>query len=176
MRVAYFHASVEDFLRKDEESILGTLVRSQEFSLEHQQRGAWLGEINLLKRALVGFERGYILLEFVIPRMGKRADVVLLIDGAIFVIEFKVGAGHFAQSAIEQVHDYALDLKNFHKGSHNLPIVPVLVATEATFPRQPQIKFAPDGVAQPALIVMAQLPELIKLILDGISSQALDVG
>ena len=32
-----------------------------------------------------------IYLEFSIPRMGQRIDVVLLIGAVIFVLEFKVG-------------------------------------------------------------------------------------
>ena len=116
MKVAYYALPIREFLKADEEAILGTLVQHHHFALEHQQRAAWLGQIRLLKSALVGLERGYIFFEFLIPRMGKRADVVLLIDGAIVVLEFKVGARSFGRSAIEQVHDYALDLKNFHRG------------------------------------------------------------
>ncbi len=33
----------------------------------------------------------------------------------------------------EQVWDYALDLKNFHKASHAAAIMPILVATNAAF-------------------------------------------
>ena len=63
--------------------------------------------------------------------MGKRADCVLVIDGLIFVVEFKVGDEHYASYAVEQVDDYALDLKNFHEGSHNQKLIPLLVATNA---------------------------------------------
>lgn len=35
----------------------------------------------------------------------------------------------FDRAAIDQVYDYDLDLKDFHLGSHAIPIVPVLVAT-----------------------------------------------
>jgi hypothetical protein len=63
----------------------------------------------------------------------------LVIEGIILVLEFKVGATTFDRSAIEQAHDYALDLKNFHRGSHNLPIVPIVVATRAK----------PDGAQEP---------------------------
>lgn len=161
MQVAYYDAPIRAFLETDEASILGTLVQHHGFALEHQQRGAWLGQIRLLKPALSALERGHILFEFTIPRMGKRADVVLLIDGTVFVLEFKVGARSFDRSAIEQVHDYALDLKNFHKGSHDLPIVPVVFATEAVVAGQLEVKFAPDSIAEPVLARMEQLPALI---------------
>ncbi|MEX1138062.1 MAG: DNA/RNA helicase domain-containing protein, partial [Bacteroidota bacterium] len=64
--------------------------------------------------------------------MGRRIDVVLIIRSVVFVLEFKVGEKHFTGNAIDQVFDYALDLKNFHETSHHLVIAPILVATEAT--------------------------------------------
>ena len=63
--------------------------------------------------------------------MGKRVDCVILIGGTVFVIEFKVGATHFDGYAVDQVIDYALDLKNFHEESHSRSIVPILISTEA---------------------------------------------
>lgn len=50
--------------------------------------------------------------------MGKRADCVFLFSGIIFVLEFKVGSSRFDGYAIDQVTDYALDLKNFHEESY----------------------------------------------------------
>jgi hypothetical protein len=63
--------------------------------------------------------------------MGKRVDTLVIIENVVFVIEFKVGESHFLNHNIEQVWDYALDLKNFHKSSHNAVLIPVLIATEA---------------------------------------------
>ncbi len=63
--------------------------------------------------------------------MGKRVDVLIIIEGVIFVVEFKVGEHKYNQSSVEQVWDYALDLKNFHEPSHQALLVPILVATEA---------------------------------------------
>ena len=74
---------------------------------------------------------GTLFLEFVVPRIGSRLDAVLISGPAIFAIEFKVGESIYRRTDINQVWDYALDLKNFHKGSHEAPIVPILVATEA---------------------------------------------
>ena len=64
--------------------------------------------------------------------MGRRIDVVLVIGPVVFAIEFKVGEKTFDRSAIDQVWDYGLDLKNFHEASHDASIVPILIATEAT--------------------------------------------
>jgi len=175
MQVAYYDAPIGAFLEADESSILGTLVQHHGFALEHQQRGAWLGQIRLLKSAVSALERGHILFEFAIPRMGKRADVVLLVDGTVYVLEFKVGARSFDRSAIEQVHDYALDLKNFHKGSHELPIVPVLLATEAAVVGLPEVRFAPDGIAEPVLARMEQLPALIDRCAGATALELIDV-
>jgi len=74
---------------------------------------------------------GNSFLEYTIPRLNKRADVILLLRGIIFCIEFKVGQSAYNQQDVDQVMDYALDLKNFHKESHLRTIVPILVATEA---------------------------------------------
>ena len=93
--------------------------------------------------------------------MGKRADVVLISGGIVFVIEFKVGASNFEGHAIEQVHDYALDLKNFHRGSHEASILPVLIATKAVPQTSGQIKWAEDHVAEPVLSSGSDLPAVI---------------
>jgi DUF2075 family protein len=63
--------------------------------------------------------------------MGKRVDNIIIINDSIFVVEFKVGGGGFENYAQAQVLDYTLDLKNFHEGSHNAKLIPVLLATNA---------------------------------------------
>ena len=68
-------------------------------------------------------------LTYDIPRLGKRIDVVLLFKGIVFCVEFKVGESKILEADIDQVLDYALDLKNFHKFSQDNLIVPILVAT-----------------------------------------------
>ena len=83
-----------------------------------------------MKAALNGRE-GFISFEYFIPRMGKRVDIVLIIGAVIFVLEFKVDEKEFGAAALEQVWDYALDLKNFHQTSHKPLVAPVLIATKA---------------------------------------------
>ena len=100
------------------------------FADELTQKNAWREEIKILKNTLKNY-KGAIYFEYTIPRMGQRIDVVLIIDSVIFVLEFKVGESDFHGLAIDQVWDYALDLKNFHETSHNKYIAPILVATEA---------------------------------------------
>ena len=81
--------------------------------------------------------------------MGKRVDAILVSGNIVFVIEFKVGAIDHASGGFDQVGDYALDLKNFHEGSHRVPIVPVLVSTHAEYQPIRELHFAEDLVASP---------------------------
>jgi hypothetical protein len=130
MKREYYSDSIAHFLNDNTEEILGRLASNSEFSLEQTQRNAWLEEIDVLRKALASFQ-GYIYLEYSIPRMGQRVDAVVLIGPVIFVLEFKIGEKEFPLHAIEQVWDYALDLKNFHETSHNHFIAPILIATKA---------------------------------------------
>lgn len=132
MKRSYYSNSVEAFLKDSESSILGELAMRHEFALEDLQKNAWIAQIQILKKILKPYNGdAHIYFEYSIPRMGKRADVILLINGLIFVIEFKVGDSSYSNHAIEQVLDYSLDLKNFHEQSHQRRIIPVVVATEA---------------------------------------------
>lgn len=130
LRHAFYQATIQEFLSSSKDQILGILAQNNHFELTQEQRNAWLIEISLLQRWVVGLS-GFIFLEYAIPRMGKRVDAILLIKNGIFVIEFKVGSTSFDQYAIDQVVDYALDLKNFHEGSDSHAIFPILCATQA---------------------------------------------
>ena len=128
----YYSDTIKDFIANDRTLILGKLASANEFDLDLTQRDAWDREIQILKEILVPYSnRGSVYFEYNIPRMGSRIDVVLLIDGIVFVLEFKCGQTEYLRQDINQVWDYALDLKNFHEASHNISIVPVLVATLA---------------------------------------------
>ncbi len=130
MKRYFYGEQISIFLKTNQQEILGFLVESNEFSLELTQRDSWKCQIELLKDVLSGFE-GKIYFEYSIPRMGRRIDVVLIIKNVVFVLEFKVGEKEFLISSLDQVYDYALDLKNFHKTSHEPLIAPVLIATKA---------------------------------------------
>ena len=173
-RIAYYEANIQDFLAADEDAILGALSMQHGFALEHQQKHAWQGQIQLLHRLLATTMAGRIYFEFSIPRMGKRADVVLLTGGVVFVIEFKVGSHSFDRYAVEQAHDYALDLKNFHRGSHNLPIVPILIPTAAPLQPVPEIRWAADRVAEPLCISPSGLCQAIDMALKQCSALPFD--
>lgn len=130
MKRAFYSSSIDQFRTQPYESILGILANNNEFTLEQTQRLAWNEQIKILKEVLSSLD-GRIYFEYAIPRMGKRIDVVLIIQNVIFILEFKVGETEFLLSSLDQVLDYALDLKNFHETSHEHLIAPILIATEA---------------------------------------------
>ena len=128
----YYSAGIRDFLQSSDEAILGKIVSNEsQAELRIQQNNTWKAEIAILKRQLAGFEEGRIIFEYIIPRMGKRVDAVVLYKGIVFLLEFKCGEKEYTASAYDQVYDYALDLRNFQKESHNLLLVPFVVATKA---------------------------------------------
>ena len=131
MERTYYKDSVDSFLYRDENYILGELSKNNQFSLEDLQRNSWMEQIRILKRELGNFKGGQLLFEYTIPRIGNRIDNVLIFKGLLFLLEFKVGEHEYSRGSVDQVMDYALDLKNFHKESHNKIIIPILIATKA---------------------------------------------
>lgn len=130
---AYYHGNCSDFLSASEADIHYELVRnSLQFDLTAQQEQAWDEEIRILKDVMAQFQAGHIILEYSIPRMGKRIDAVLVIRSCVILLEFKVFETVYPKSAVDQVMDYALDLHNFHEYSHMAHLFPLLVCTEAS--------------------------------------------
>lgn len=127
----YFYSdTISNFIASTSQEIFGTLAQNSGFADELTQKQAWNYEIKILKEILKTYN-GSIFFEYSIPRMGRRIDVILIIESVIFILEFKVGEKDFLQNSVDQVWDYALDLKNFHETSHVHLIAPVLIATEA---------------------------------------------
>ena len=126
-----YNSSFEKFINADENSIFGALCDNYHGDALTTTREAWKSEITIMQNviATLNDEKGQIIFEYDIPRLGKRIDVVLLLEGIVFCVEFKVGESKIFEGDIDQVLDYALDLKNFHKFSENNLIVPILVAT-----------------------------------------------
>lgn len=156
---SYYGASIAAFLEAVPEQVLGQIVAATHFPVEVPQREAWQQEIQVLHGVLGPYRgRGHIYFEFPVPRLGKRIDAVVLLDEVVFVLEFKVGETKFHRSALEQVWDYALDLKNFHETSRHRLIVPVLIATRApdNYPSLAQGAHA-DGVFEPVRTNAAHL-------------------
>jgi len=130
MKRYFYSDTISNFIVHSSQEIFGALAQNSDFPDEPTQKMAWTHEIIILKEVLKEHQ-GKIFFEYSIPRMGKRIDVLIIIKNVIFVLEFKVGEKDFFQNAIDQVWDYALDLKNFHETSHIHLIAPVLIATES---------------------------------------------
>ena len=126
----YYSDTISDFIQKPTATIIGEISLNGRLGHINTELIAWEFQISILKEVLANYN-GHLFFEFSIPRMGKRVDCLLIINNIVFVIEFKVGEKDFTLQNIEQVWDYALDLKNFHKPSHSLLLVPILVATKA---------------------------------------------
>ena len=112
MKRAYYSDSITDFVDKNENAILGELSKRSQFDITQPQNSAWLEEIRIMKKALDSYRgRGKVYFEYEIPRLGGRIDVLAVIDGVIFVIEFKVESEIFTTAAMDQVCDYRWILK-----------------------------------------------------------------
>lgn len=172
---SFYSASFKDFLSAEPDAITGQISRFHTQHLLHSQTRAWLTEIEVLKRSLAeSVEReGHIFIEFMIPRMGRRADVVMIFKGIVFVVEFKVGATVFTAADMRQAHGYALDLKNFHRGSHDKYLVPLLVATNATSQSENPV-FAGDNVASTLCISPGELFSRMRLIAERLNQPTFD--
>lgn len=127
---SWYSASFSAFRKASNKMVLAELLIASSFPDLDSQKYAWDREITILRNALSGLD-GRLYMEFVIPRMGRRIDVVLLINGIVLSIEFKIDANTFLSGDIDQAYDYALDLKYFHQGSHDLVVIPLLVSTHA---------------------------------------------
>ena len=128
----FYYSDIKSFLGESLEQIFGKLSRNDEYDTAATQKYAWEQEIVVMKQVLESYrnEPGWVVFEYTIPRIGKRIDVVLLLRERVFAIEFKAGEEEIKHADVDQVLDYALDLKNFHQGSAQRMIVPILVPTE----------------------------------------------
>lgn len=126
-----YNSSFKTFLNTDDNSIFGSLCDNYHGEALTTTREAWKSEITIMKNVLSDYadKNGEIIFEYDIPRLGKRVDVVLLLEGIVFCLEFKVGETKILEADVDQVLDYALDLKNFHKFSVDRIIAPILIAT-----------------------------------------------
>ena len=128
-----FNSDFDKFLRLDANAVLSSLCDNYHGIALTTTIEAWKSEIGILKNVVskLNDDRGQIVFEYDIPRLGKRIDAVLLYRGIVFCLEFKVGESKVLEMDVDQVLDYALDLKNFHKLSRDKVIAPILIATNS---------------------------------------------
>lgn len=129
---SYYSAALKEFLKHSSDEILGAICSNVDHSETRiQQSNAWHEGILILKNQLSNYSDARIIFEYTIPRMGKRVDAIVLYKNLIFILEFKIGDSIYKSSTYDQVYDYALDLRNFQKESHDKLLVPMIISTEA---------------------------------------------
>ena len=170
-----YNSSIENFNTADADSILGEIIKHFHGVAPTTSIEAWEGEIAIMKGVLSSYadRDGKIIFEYDIPRLGKRIDVVLLLEGIIFCVEFKVGESRILEADVDQVLDYALDLKNFHKYSQDNLIVPILVATNyCDASTNIQMSVYDDRVVNPLVTGKAGVAKLIAEVLRRFPNEA----
>lgn len=171
MTQAHYQADLATFLTTPAESIVGTLSMRSSFPVEEPQIYAWKTEIAGLRQTLSNFDTdGSIYFEFPIPRIGSRADVILILKHVLFVLEYKVGERTTHLRHIEQVTDYALDLKNFHESSHDKIIAPILVLSRSNSPASLSIVRDADNVLHTLVTDQDNLADTLNTVLQQTSS------
>ena len=130
MKRSWYNDSITVFQKAPDNHVLAELLKGSVFPVLQTQKDSWLKEISILRSTLNDLD-GWLHLEFEIPRMGRRIDAVLLINGIVLSLEFKIDSDKYLSTDIDQAYDYALDLKYFHEASHHLVMIPLLVATKA---------------------------------------------
>ena len=149
MQRAYVSIDTRGLAGKTDDELLGKLAGGLTFAVEPAQRAAWKFQLQHLRALAADLPPAHFFLEFLIPRMGRRADLVVVLGGLIFVVEYKVGSRSFDRSSLEQVYGYGLDLKHFHETSHAATVVPILVATHAETPDGGALEWDEDRLAKP---------------------------
>lgn len=125
----YYSDTISAFLTRNVNEIVGELTLASQYDINDETSNSWVEEITTLREVFAPYSgRGSVYFEYNIPRMGRRADVIILIDEIVFVIEYKTSDSKFTRDAITQVWDYALDLKYFQEGCFERIIVPILLA------------------------------------------------
>jgi len=133
---SFFASSGADFITTNPQAILGALsirVGMEHAGDESQQIKAWGRQIVLLQNALDQLDTppDGVLLELPLFRLERRIDAIVLANGSIICLEFKIGSRSFGSADIAQTVDYALCLRDFHSASGDHPIYPILCADSA---------------------------------------------
>ena len=169
----YYFDTISFFLGRKENEIVGELTLASQHDINEEMSQSWVEEIKTLRDALLPYSgRGSLFFEYNIPRMGRRADVIAVIDGVVFVLEYKTAEQRFHREAMIQVWDYALDLKNFHEGSRERIIIPILVAPkEKDNHCRLDLKHFEDHVYEPLMVNSSQLRTAIDKVLASVPQE-----
>lgn len=173
---AYLSIEAANVPASSDSHLFGLLAQKLPFAIEPTQVAAWQYQIRHLRTLAAELPGAHFFMEFLIPRMGRRADLIVIVGGVIFVVEYKLGARHFDRSGLEQVYGYGLDLKHFHETSYTRAIVPILVATAAGNLEDQSPQWDQDGLAEPLKAGPPQLATIIGQIAAASEAPALDPG
>lgn len=158
------------FVGQSSNEILGQLVANSPGDVDLTQSNAWVEQIEVLRALRLpehARQTAKIYFEYTIPRLGRRVDVILIVGHVLLVLEFKAGEKAFNGQALDQIWDYALDLKHFHEASHALCIVPVLIPTKA--PPQSDVlqgTVHDDGLVRP---IRASPTDITRVVVDSLN-------
>lgn len=135
--------TIAEFLNLSEEAFLSSLIDYHKTSLNEppsaSQEVAWknsykilLSEFHSLAQQSDKVKDWGIIFEYELPReRGRRPDVIILYDDSIIVFEFKDYKTPLL-AHIDQLSAYVRDLGNYHAGSHDKKILPILLTTIGT--------------------------------------------
>lgn len=170
---AYYSATIREFMQQSTNEILG-IIHSNDIAAETtiQQENAWEIEIEILKNQLERDWIGRIIFEYTIPRIGKRIDAVVLYKSIVFLLEFKCGDTEYRQATYDQVYDYALDLRNFQKESHDKLLVPIMVSTKAA--KVPCVICEQDKIIAPLRCNSTNIASTIQIVADNYCQEYFD--
>lgn len=121
MTQAGYNDTLPNFLKADIGSIVDSLKLFVQDAGESQIR-AWKDSVRLLKVSVEELlsqhpnlsVNGSILLEYSIPLESRRIDSLLLVNGAVIVIEFK-GKANLSRADVDQASAYGRDLRAYHR-------------------------------------------------------------
>ena len=164
----YYSESIRGFLLREPDDIVGKLTMASPYKVDIDTKSSWFDEIQVMKTVLTdNVDRGSVYFEYSIPRMGRRVDIVLLIDGLVFILEFKTGTEQVNhREAMIQAWDYALDLKNFQEGSIDRFLFPIAVFKKLPIAKRQELLISyEDGVYYPQLTDYFRLAGCVERVL-----------
>lgn len=166
----YYSDTIAEFLSRSNEEVIGILTLASQHDINDETSQSWVVEMETLREVLAPYRgRGSVYFEYNIPRMGRRVDVIVIIDGIIFVLEYKTSEQKFSREALVQVWDYALDLKNFQEGSLDRIIIPILMAPSEKDSRcQLTLSHFEDNVYEPLRVNRRKLANLFEIVIKSV--------
>lgn len=156
---AYYKSRLDEFVDADLKKVFGALSQHYAgdgyFQLLSTQSVSWQESLPVLQETIRSVLSDIpeshdwgLLLEYPLYRLRRRIDLVLLARDLVFAVELKVGAKEATAADKHQAEEYALDLRDFHRASHDLRIQPILCCTELASSDEPIASRDPDQVQE----------------------------